>query len=102
MLGRINRQVILAAFWFLSAYLAIGAVLPWEWAWRCGWLNLILGMVGLLLVTHNPYGDKLFYKGPAGDEPGLIQIALLWTLPIVGLVVAVIWWLMRLLGLFDW
>ena len=102
MLNRISHQLVLAIFWFLSAYLTIAAVLPWEWAWRCGWLNLLLGMVGLLLVTSNSEGDRLFYKGPVGDEAGRFQIGLLWALPAVGFVVAAIWWLMRLIGSFDW
>jgi hypothetical protein len=102
MLNRISRQLILAVFWFLSAYFAIGAVLPWEWAWRCAWFNLIIGMAGLLLVTGTREGDKLFYEGPAGDQPGRLSIALLWTLPPVGFIVAAIWWLMRLIGFFDW
>ena len=38
MLNRIKWQLVLASFWFVSAYLAMGALLPWEWAWRCAWL----------------------------------------------------------------
>ena len=102
MLNRISRQLILAFFWFVSAYLAISAVLPWEWAWRCAWLNLLIGMVGLLLVTGSREGDQVFYLGPPKKGPGLIQVALLWAIPPVGLILALIWWSMRLIGFFDW
>lgn len=102
MINRIKLQLVLALFWFISAYLAMGALLPWQWAWRCAWFNLIIGMVCLLLVTHTEEGDRIFYKGPQGDRPGLLQIGLLWAVPIVGLLVASFWWLLRLLGIFNW
>jgi hypothetical protein len=102
MLNRIKLQILLAFFWFSSAYLAMGALVPWEWAWRCGLINLILGMIGLLLITRSKRGDRLFYGGPKGDEPSLLQIGLLWAFPIVGLILSIIWWSMRVLGLFDW
>lgn len=99
-------QLILAMFWFISAYLAVGALLPawssWEWAWRCAWLNLIIGMLGLLLVTRTAEGDRVFYQGPEDGKPGLIRVALLWTIPAVGLCLALIWWLARLIGIFYW
>jgi hypothetical protein len=101
MLNRIKLQLLLAMFWFISAYLAIGAVLPWEWAWRCGWLNVIIGLVGLLLITITERGDRLFYKGPEGEEPGSLRVGLLWAIPIVGLLVAGLWWFLRLLGIFN-
>ncbi len=99
---RIKWQLVLALFWFVSAYLAIGAILPWEWAWRCAWLNVIIGMIGLLLATQTERGNRLFYKGPRGDEPGLFQVGLLWAIPLVGLIAAGFWWVLRLLGIFDW
>ncbi len=102
MLNRIKLQIALALFWFVSAYLAIGALLPWSWAWNCAWINVILGLVGLLLVTRTELGERLFYEGPKGDEPGLLQIGCLWLIPAVGLVLASIWWLMRLLGFYNW
>lgn len=102
MINRIKLQLALAFFWFLSAYLTVGAVLPWEWAWRCAWFNLIIGMVSLLLITRTKEGDSIFYKGPQRDRPGLLQVALLWAIPIAGLFIASLWWFMRLLGIFDW
>lgn len=102
MINRIKLQLILASFWFLSAYLAIGAVLPWTWAWRCALINVIIGLVGLLLVTKTKIGDRLFYEGPKGDRPGLIQIGMLWAFPVVGFMVAILWWLLRLLGIYNW
>jgi hypothetical protein len=71
MINRTKLQLLLALFWFVSAYLAAGALLPWEWAWRCAWLNLIIGMVGLLVVTWTKFGERMFYEGPKGDEDGM-------------------------------
>lgn len=107
MLNRIKLQLLLAGFWFISAYLAVGALLPvewsaWEWAWRCAWLNVVIGLLGLLLVTRREKGDRVFYIGPDRDQPGFIQVALLWTIPAVGFCMALIWWLARLLGIFNW
>jgi hypothetical protein len=67
-MNRIKLQLILAAFWFVSAYLAIDALFPWEWAWRCAWLNLIIGMLALLWITRTEFGDRMFYQGPQGEE----------------------------------
>ena len=107
MLNRIKLQLILAMFWFISAYLAAGALLPskwsaWEWAWRCAWLNLIIGLLSLLLITRTDYGDRMFYKGPQGDQPGMIQVALLWAIPFTIFCLALIWWVARLIGIFNW
>jgi hypothetical protein len=102
MIHRIKLQVLLALFWFVSVYLAIGALLSWEWAWRCAWFNLIIGMLGLLLITRTEEGDQVFYKGPKGDQPGRWEVAVLWALPVSWLFAAGIWWVLRLLGVFDW
>jgi hypothetical protein len=67
MTHRVSRQLLLALFWFTSAYLAVGVLGSWEWAWRCGWLNLIIGMVGLLMVARSTLVERLFYEGPRGD-----------------------------------
>ena len=88
MLNRVRWQVLLALFWFGSVYLALGAFLPWAWAWRCAWLNLMAGLVGLLWLTRSERGDRLFYHGPRGDEPGSVLVALLWSLPVFWLAVA--------------
>jgi hypothetical protein len=101
MTGRFKLQLLLALFWFLSVYLAVGAIVPWTWAWRCAWLNLIIGMLALLWITRTDVGDRLFYKGPEGNEPGRLEVAVLWAVPVVVLFLAVIWWTMRLLGFFD-
>ncbi len=102
MINRIKWQLVLALFWFVSAYLAMGAVLSWTWAWRCAWFNVIIGMIALLLVTRTEEGNRIFYRGPTGDRPGLLQVGILWSMPVVGLLVASLWWLMRLLGIIDW
>jgi hypothetical protein len=101
MINRTKLQLFLAIFWFVSAYLAAGALLPWEWAWRCAWLNLIIGMTGLLLVTWTKFGERMFYEGPKGDEDGMWQVGMLWAVPVVILFLAVVWWIARLVGLFD-
>lgn len=100
-MNRVKRQVILAAFWFITTFIAAGALIPWEWAWRCAWLNLIIGLLGLLLTTRTEHGDRLFYQGPRGDEPGSLLVATLWGLPVFWLALAILWWVVRLLGLFT-
>jgi hypothetical protein len=102
MINRLKLQLLLALFWFASVYVAMGALLSWEWAWRCAWFNLIIGMLGLLLVTRSKDGDRLFYQGPKDDEPGRWEIAVLWALPTAWLFAAGIWWLLRLVGIFSW
>lgn len=102
MWNRIKWQFILALFWFISAFLAIGAVLPWIWAWRCAWINVIIGLVGLLLMTSTEKGDRLFYHGPRENESTLWQLGMLWALTFAGLTIAVGWWLLRVFGFFDW
>ena len=100
---RIRLQLVLAAFWFVSAYLAASAVLPWEWwAWRCAWLNLLIGMLSLLWVTRTESGDRLFYEGPKGEEDSWWIVGALWAIPVIILSLAIVWWLMRLLGLYNW
>jgi len=101
MINRLKLQLILALFWFASAYLATAALIPWEWAWRCAWLNLIVGMVSLLLITRTDRGERLFYQGPADDEPGSFIVLFLWSIPVIMLIWAILWWLMRWLGLFN-
>ena len=102
MLNRVKLQLILASFWFVSVYLALGALVPWQWAWRCAWLNLIIGMVGLLMVTRSDDGDRIFYNGPRENESGRFIIAVLWALPAFWFAASLIWWVMRLLGVFDY
>ena len=63
---------------------------------------MIIGLLGLLLITRSEEGDRIFYKGPQGDEPGWWIIGFLWALPVSWLAAAGIWWLLRLLGIFDW
>lgn len=101
-MNRVKRQVILAAFWFITTFIAAGALIPWEWAWRCAWLNLIIGLVSLLLLTRTELGDRMFYKGPQPGESGLWQVGLLWAIPVVILFWAILWWVARLLGFYDW
>jgi hypothetical protein len=101
-MNRIKLQLILAAFWFVSAYLAIDALFPWEWAWRCAWLNLIIGMLALLWITRTEFGDRMFYQGPQGEEDSWWPVGILWAIPVAIFFLAIIWWLIRLLGIFDW
>lgn len=101
-MNRVKLQLTLALFWFVSVYLAMGALISWEWAWRCGLANLIVGLIGLILITRTEEGERLFYQGPQGNEPGQWQVAMLWVLPMFWVAAAGIWWLMRLLGIFNW
>jgi hypothetical protein len=59
-------------------------------------------MLGLLLLTRTEEGDRIFYKGPEGNQPGRLEMAVLWALPVAWLFLAIIWALMRLLGVFNW
>lgn len=102
MIQRIKLQLILALFWFVTAYLAMSAIVPEIWAWRCAWLNLVIGLLGLLIVTRTDGGDRLFYRGLQPGEPGRWQVGVLWAIPMVILFLAGLWWLARLLGLYDW
>ena len=102
MSSRVITQLIFAAFWFTSAYAAMTALLPNECAWRCAWFNLIIGLVSLLLVTRSELGDRLFYKGPKGDERGSWLIGILWFIPVIIFFLAVIWWIARLVGFYNW
>jgi hypothetical protein len=89
-------------FWFSSAYLLIGGLLSWEWAWRCGLINLIIGMLGLLLITRTAEGDRLFYLAPRVQQKNSRAIIMLWSIPIVVLFIASIWWMIYLLEMIDW
>ena len=102
MLNRISRQLILAFFWFASAYLALKIVLPQAWAWRCAWLNLLIGLVGLLLITSSREGEQVFYHNPLKNVRRLVSVILLWTVPPVGFTLALVWWSMWLLGFLEW
>ncbi|MDX1521224.1 MAG: hypothetical protein R3264_06330 [Anaerolineae bacterium] len=102
MLNRIKVQVTLALFWFASAYLAMGAIISWEWAWRCAWFNMIIGLVGLLFLTRTETLDRFFYRGPGANEPGYLLGGFLWIVPIIGFFVAGLWWILRLIGIFNW
>jgi hypothetical protein len=101
MINRIKWQLLLALFWFGSAYVAVAALGSWTWAWRCAWINLILGLLGLLLATRTDEGERLFYVGPKEDEEGSVLIAILWGIPLVVFLIASFWWMLRVLNVLS-
>lgn len=86
----------LAALWALGGLgfgLAMEAFFNGQWVLPCASLNLIVGMLLLLLITHDEQARRIFYEGPQENEPGLPVIGLLWTVPLALLLVGLIWWL---------
>jgi hypothetical protein len=75
---------------------------PGSGLWRCAWFNLLIGMLALLWITRTEFGDRMFYQGPQDDEDVWSVVGALWAIPIAIFCLAIIWWLMRSLGLFGW
>lgn len=102
MTNRVRKQLLLGLFWFGSAYLAVGALSSWEWAWRWGLINLIMGMLGLLVVTRTEKSDSLFYTGSRGEVWHSSIVVVLWFIPVAILFIASVWWLVKLLEALRW
>lgn len=56
-------------------------------------LNVIIGLLLLKGVTHDPTAERIFYEGPRPDEEGLPAIGCLWLLPVSLLFVGILLWL---------
>jgi hypothetical protein len=87
-LKRLAAIVGLAAFWFGSTYFAVAALFP-QFALQAGLIAAMLGLAGYLLLLGLDMADE-------GMPLGLLV-----TLPIVILTGGVIWWGLRLLGLWP-
>ena len=87
----------LAVLWILGGIVigfALQALFDVQWVIQCTSLNLIIGMVMLLLVTRNKEMRQLFYEGPKEGEISSPLIGMMWTFPIVMVIVGVLWWLL--------
>jgi hypothetical protein len=89
---------IVATLWFVGGWLmgvGIQAQFQANWVAPCSWINVILGLVLLLLITQNPRERDIFYAGAtAEDEDYLPLITLVLILPGIEIVVGGVWWLM--------
>jgi hypothetical protein len=63
----------LAILWWIGGMFAgagLSAYFDLDWTIQCAALNVIVGMLMLLLVTHNETARRIFYEGPRGDDRG--------------------------------
>jgi hypothetical protein len=74
----------LVAVYFSTAYFAVAALYPLSWALTAGLVAAILAYLPLVLTER----DTLFL------------VTLLFVLPFSCFVVGMIWWILRLMGLF--
>jgi hypothetical protein len=99
----VSLILLLAAVWFGTAYYAGEALIP-AWGVQCGLVSLISGLIGLAIVNRSEEGRRLFYEGSNEDDQlgclKLIVISLI-GLPFILFLLGTIWWLMRLLGFFE-
>jgi hypothetical protein len=65
----------------------------------CGAFNMVIGLIGLLIVTRNTQAHKAFYGDPRDQEGGGCALAILFGLPFSMLLLGVLWWLLGKLGL---
>jgi hypothetical protein len=94
---------LLAILWFGPAYYASEALLP-GWGLQCGLTSLITGLMGLAIINRTEEGRRLFFNGQTEDDQISCVKVLIWFLigiPIMLLVTGTLWWIMRLLGVFD-
>ncbi len=82
---RTLRIIVIAAFYFGSVYFAVSALDPLLAA-PIAWLAVLLAM-----LTY------LFFDAVQKEEVGL-PYGLLYLLPFICLAAGIIWWVMRLLG----
>lgn len=95
--------LLLAAVWFGTAYYAGEALLP-AWGIQCGLVSLITGLLGLAIVNRSEEGRRLFYEGSSeNDQLGCTKllVIILIGLPFILFLLGTMWWVMRLLGLFE-
>jgi hypothetical protein len=99
----VSLILLLAAVWFGTAYYAGEALIP-TWGVQCGLVSLITGLIGLVIVNRSKEGRRLFYEGSNEDDQlgclKLLVISLI-GLPFILFLLGTIWWLMRLLGFFE-
>lgn len=95
--------LLLALLWFSTAFYAAEALLP-GWGFQCGLASLITGLISLAIINRTEAGSRLLYEGQSDREDigcAKIVVWLLVALPFTLFVSGTLWWLMRLLRLFD-
>lgn len=95
--------LLLALLWFGTAYYAAEALVP-GWGIRCGLVSLIIGLITLAIVNRTEAGSRLLYEGKSDSEEIGCAKVVVWfliALPFTLFILGTLWWLMRLLGLFD-
>lgn len=87
--------VVYAILWIITGYIFGLAIqrffdLASNIGFFCGAANLVLGLLLLLLVQRSPRLSRLFYEGPRANERGSLFISLMWSLPVVLLLWALV------------
>ena len=97
----------LAILWGISGYL-IGTALQavglnsYPLGIIVASVNVILGMLWLKDVIHDPTGDKMFFQGPARDEPGDVRVGCLWAVPFgLAFIGVMLWFWVIIIRLID-
>lgn len=95
--------LLLILLWFGTAYYAVEALLP-GLGLQCGLVSLITGLISLAIINRTEAGSGLLYEGQSDSQDigcSKVVVWLLFALPFTLFVSGTLWWLMRLLGLFD-
>jgi hypothetical protein len=99
----IGLILLLAILWFGPAYYAGEALIP-NWGLQCGLTSLITGLIALAIINRTEEGRRLFFEGEnQNDQISCVKV-IIWFLigiPFMLLVAGTLWWIMRLLGMFD-
>ena len=96
-------MLFLATLWFVSAYYTTAALFPF-WAFQCGLINLIIGLLCIAIINRSPAGSRLLYEGEKENEELGCSKIVVWVLigaPPTIFFIGTGWWLMRLLGFFG-
>jgi hypothetical protein len=66
-----------------------------------GLIGLLIGLIGLAIVTRTERGRRMFYEGPAADEEGDILVGCFWVIILqlfaLALLAGVIWVILQLI-----
>jgi hypothetical protein len=87
--------------WFVSGYLITALVsryveLPFN-PIQLGLFGLLIGLIGLAIVTRTERGRRMFYEGPGPDEDGDPLIGCLWMITGYVAVIAILGWMINLI-----
>ena len=79
-----------AILYFGSFYFAASALLP-DLALQITLVGLIIGMTGFQYLLNT-----------RGDRPSLAYAVLIYAIPVACLFAGMIWWVLRLVGFWEW